>query len=475
MSPPRIAIVGRPNVGKSSLLNMLARERISIVDPTPGVTRDRISVYIDVLPPAERKEHLPVKTIEIIDTGGYGIYSGDEDDADSKALTDDVEFQIAQAIEKADLVLFIIDAHSGVAPLDETIAEMLRTGGYQDRVQVVANKVDNPEWEMHGLDAVTLGLGEPWFVSATSGHNRRIFLENLYDAIPETTGELIEDSIMKLAIVGKRNAGKSTLVNAWAGEDRVIVSEIAGTTRDAVDVRFDIEGRSLIAIDTAGVRKRKSLADDVEYYAFQRALKSIRRSDVVIHLIDATQPVSQVDKKLSMEIAKHYKPCVLVVNKWDLVEDKLNLKKEPLSPEDYLDHLNKELYGMDFAPCAFIAAKDKDGIRDVLALSFNLYEQAGHRETTGQLNEVIRHILERRGPSSRLGKQAKVLYVSQVATYPPTIVMVVNHKELFEGQYERYLMNRLREELPYSEVPIRLIFRDRRRVSLSELKSGEES
>jgi GTP-binding protein len=220
------------------------------------------------------------------------------------------------------------------------------------------------------------------------------------------------------------------------------------------------------------VRKRKSIQNEIEFYSRHRALKSIRRADVTVLLIDATLPVSQVDKKLGREIQDQLKPCVIGINKWDLVEGKKDKKGNPITTDMYVEYLSKELPGLLHAPCVFLSAAENDGVRDLIAMSFNLFEQAGHRESTGRLNSVFQQILNRRGPSSRLGKQAKILYVSQVAVHPPTIVLIVNHAELFEGGYERYIMNRLREELPYSEIPIRLIFRDRKRMALNELKGG---
>ena len=283
-------------------------------------------------------------------------------------------------------------------------------------------------------------------------------------ATPQAANGGSETEELKLAIVGKRNSGKSTLINAWAGEPRVIVSEIAGTTRDSIDVRFELDGRAILAIDTAGVRKRKSFADDIEYYAHTRMENAIRRSDVVLLLVDATTEVSQVDQKLAQTLQEQHKPTIVVVNKWDLVDD------EVISTESYLDYLTQQLRGLDYAPIVFISAKENQGLSDLTAMAFNLHQQANHRESTGKLNNAIRDIMKQRGPSSKAGARAKVLYVSQVDVNPPTIVMVVNEPKLFEGRYERYLLNELREVLPYSEVPIRLIFKKRERLELDELK-----
>ena len=459
---PVIAIVGRPNVGKSSLFNRLAGERISIVDPTPGVTRDRISTIITINPPNDTDEAdaLP-RVAEVCDTGGFGIYVAEGkrfDDAgeDLSALAPDIEAQIFAAVEGATIVLFTIDAQSGITALDEKIAQLLRRTGNTDRVIQVANKVDGPSWEVHALDAAKLGFGDTLSVSTKAGSGIRHLMEALWTRLGSRPDEPPASPEMKVAIVGRRNAGKSSLVNALAGAPRVIVSEIAGTTRDSVDVRFESDGRIFIAIDTAGIRKRKSWADDVEFYSHNRTEVALRRADVALLLLDATEPVSQVEKQLAGELVEAFKPTVIVVNKWDLVEAKQ-------TPNDYLEYLTQELPMLSFAPLVFISAKNGDGTSDAIAMAFNLHTQASHRETTGKLNALVQKILTERGPSSKLGTIAKIFYISQIETNPPTIAMVVNKPELFEGAYERYLLNRLREELPYSEVPIKLIFSARRR------------
>ncbi len=438
---PKVAIIGRPNVGKSSLLNMIANRRISSVDPTAGVTRDRVSSVVTL--PGTNKQ------IELIDTGGYGI-------EDSMNLTVDVERQIANAIGEAQLLLFVVDAQSGIAPLDKRVAELLRPY-IKEKLQIllVANKVDNERLESEAFEMMQLGFGEPIAVSATTKHNVHDLIRAIIkhidweqaaqDGTPQDAGVL-------LAIVGKRNAGKSTLVNALAGNERVIVSEQEGTTRDSVDVRFEIEDHVFTAIDTAGERRRKSIKEDIEYYSNHRALRSIRRADVAIFVVDATVPVSQVDHQLAGEILKHDKPTVVVVNKWDLVEDES-------THEAFMEYFDDALKGLNFAPFVFISAKDQAGVRDVLGMALNLHQQSGHRVSTGELNRVLEQVLSEKPPTSKSGRRPKVYFVTQLDVHPPTIVMSVNNPDYFDNTYQRFLINRFRDLLPYAEVPIKLLIR----------------
>jgi len=442
MGLPVVAIVGRPNVGKSSLLNCMVGRRISIVDPTPGVTRDRIST------PLALGEGDEARYVELVDTGGMGIEDRDD-------LTAQVEAQIDFALRSAALILFVVDARDGLMPLDRLVAQRLRK---QDKpVLLVANKIDtvNLAGELGELNG--LGFGEPLAVSAVNELGITALLERVEAVMGEAAGQAPPEAVMKLAVVGKRNAGKSTFINALAGEERVIVSETPGTTRDSVDVTIELDGRTLMLIDTAGLRKhQKQQSDSIEFYSRHRALRSIRRAGVVLMMIDASVPVSQVDKELAGVIAEEFKPVVLVVNKWDLAAGKA-------SGEDYQDYLAKTLPQIAYAPVSLTTAKDGMNVRATVRLAEQLHGQARTRVSTGELNAIVQRILTERGPSHKAGTKApKILYVSQVAVEPPTIVCFVNDVRSFDYRYERYLINRLRETTPLVEVPIRLLFRGRR-------------
>lgn len=441
MSLPVVTIVGRPNVGKSSLLNCLAGRRISIVDATPGVTRDRVSTTVRLGEPGRQR------LIELVDTGGMGI-----EDADR--LTDHVEGQILQAMQEAAVVLFVVDAREGITPLDQHVAERLRRLGKP--VLLVANKIDQARVVGETGELYGLGFGEPLEISAIHQSNIGELLEGLMELLPDEP-EASDENVpaMKLAIVGKRNAGKSTIVNALAGQERVIVSEVPGTTRDSVDVLIQAGSRKLMLIDTAGVRRKKSLANDVEFYSQHRALRSVRRADVVALVIDASLKVSQVDKNLAGVIAGEYKPVLIVVNKWDLA-------REASEPEAYQEYFGKTFPELSYAPISFTTATEGVNLTETLDLAEELLAQARTRVGTGQLNQVIEEIATLRGPSHKAGtKPPKILYASQVGVEPPTIVCFVNDPRSFDEGYRRFLINRLREHLPFAEVPIRLFFRGR--------------
>lgn len=436
MSLPSVAIVGRPNVGKSSLLNSLTRRRVSIVDPTPGVTRDRVSAVCEI----------DDKYFELIDTGGYGI-----EDIDN--LTEHIEGQIQYAIAGASLILFVVDAMEQITPLDLEVARLLRRVSVP--VLLVANKCDSGHQVSLAGALVSLGFGEPLCVSALHGHNRRELMEQIITKLGENVSDEAPSLTMKVVLVGRRNVGKSTFINALAGYDRVIVSEIPGTTRDSIDVNFEIDGEQFMAIDTAGVKKKRKHKNDIEYYGYTRALGSIRRADVVLFLIDAEEPIGEVDKKLAGYVVDEYKPCIIVVNKWDLA-------KGSASVEDYADYTAKMMPHLAYAPLAFTTAKDGKNIKSTIDLARSLFNQAQARVTTGQLNRVIEEAVQAQQPmAGKQGGQPKLYYATQVATCPPTIVLFVNDTALIREQYRRFVEKRLRAALPFAEVPLRLIWRAR--------------
>ncbi|MCH7994529.1 MAG: ribosome biogenesis GTPase Der [Planctomycetes bacterium] len=437
MPLPVIAIVGRPNVGKSSIFNMLAGRRTAIVEPTAGVTRDRVTAICDI----------DEKYFELVDTGGHGVVDRDD-------LSEHIERQIEYAIQKADIVLFVVDAREGLMPLDRNTAELLRP--FHDRVRLVANKVDEPHMAAQVGEFIKLGFGEPITVSAANGSGRWSLTALIEQCLADNPNEMPVDPIMKIAVVGKRNAGKSSFINALAGEDRVIVSEVPGTTRDSIDVRFEKDNRTFVAIDTAGVRKKNKIQDDIEFYSHLRATAAIQRADIVLFLIDSTIKISQVDKRLGKLISSEHKPCILVVNKWDKA-------KALASSDDYGDYLSKVLPEIDYAPIAFTSAITGRNLQSTIDLATELFKQANTRIGTGKLNQILQQAISTNLPSPKRGqKSPKFHYATQVTTRPPTIVVFVNSASLVTQNYQRFLMNRFRESLPFDEIPIRLTFRSRR-------------
>jgi len=437
----RVAIVGRPNVGKSTLLNRLVQSRVAIVEPTAGVTRDRISV------PARIPTPWGERTIEVIDTGGIGIVDRDD-------LGPHVEEQIRAALEIADLIVFVVDVRDGLVPLDRTVAERLR--GSEAPVLLVVNKTEGTKFDWDVDEFRRLGIGgEPVAISAQNGEGIGVLCERIATLLPalDVEVETLPAPVMKLGVVGRRNAGKSTFINALAGEQRMIVSEIPGTTRDAVDVRFERDGKTFVAIDTAGVRKRSRMQDAIEFFSESRARRTIRRADVVLLLFDVTRKLSALEKRLAREIADNYKPVILGANKWDLAAG--------FAPSHFEKYLDQELPGIAFAPTVFLSAQTGQGVAETLALAEELFRAARTRISTGELNRVLERATQARSPS-RSGHRVRVLYATQADGVPPRFIVFVNDKRLVGKSYLRYLENRIREELPFGEVPVRIVLRDRK-------------
>jgi GTP-binding protein len=434
---PLVAIVGRPNVGKSSLFNWLARRRIAIVDPTAGVTRDRVSALVK----AEDR------FFELVDTGGIGVQDVDN-------LTAQIEKQIETALEQAAVILFVVDARAGLMPLDDEVARRLR---YVTKpIICVANKCDTPELEPGAAEFYKLGRGKLICVSAQQNRNRRELLALIHERLPpqeEPDPEL--DVTLKLAIVGRRNTGKSTFINSLAQSERMIVSEVPGTTRDSVDVRFERDGQVFVAIDTAGVRRKGSISSDIEFYSLTRAQRSIRRADVVLLFHDPRVHVSKVDKQLAEYVLDQHKPAIFVVNKWDLAAG--------MPTSKFGNYLRNIFPNLDYVPIAFITARSGKNVQGVLNLAQNLHKQASARVGTGDLNRVLRLALSQQPPPMRQNRRPKIFYGTQVSANPPTIVLFTNGPELFDNTYQRYLVKMFRDHLPFNDVPIKLYLRHKRR------------
>jgi GTP-binding protein len=452
MAIPQVVIVGRPNVGKSSLLNWLAGKRISIVDDKSGVTRDRVTHLMEYCG----------RFFELVDTGGIGNIDDDN-------LTRQVEEQIDAALELADVILFVVDTRTGILPLDNEVARRLR---YIDKpIITVANKTDDERMDPDADEFYKLGRGKLVRVSTLQNRNRLELLDMVHERLPDNLyyEVLPEQPALKIAIVGRRNTGKSTFVNTLAKAERMIVSEVPGTTRDSVDVRFELDGKTFIAIDTPGLRRAKSIRTDIDFYSTHRAQRSIRRADVVLLFFDCTQRMSKVDKQLCKYIADQYKPCIFVVNKWDLLYGQMTTDR-------WVDYLRDGFPTMWHVPIAFITGQTGKNVKALLNHAQMLYKQSMQRVSTSKLNKLVRAALTRHPPPLHGILRPKIYYATQVSIQPPTIVLICNEPKAFAPAYRRFLLGVLRDNLDFGEVPIKMYLHKRRSEDTrDETGAGEDT
>lgn len=432
---PLVAIVGRPNVGKSTLFNKLVGDRISIVEDEPGVTRDRVQADCEWCG----------RVFTLIDTGGLELKSDDE-------MWTHIREQVEIAVSAADAIVYVVDGRTGLTLDDEAIASYLRKAKVP--VVLAVNKLDNNEVDKT-YDFYELGIGEPFAVSAVQGKGLGDLLDAVTEHLPEFDGEG-EDDVLDIAIVGKPNAGKSSLTNKILGYDRVIVSNIAGTTRDAIDTPFERDGVRYNLIDTAGIRKKSSVDRGVEQYSVLRALAAVRRADVVFVVIDSADGVTEQDVKICGYVHEQGKPSVIVMNKWDAVE------KDTHTSAVMTKQLAAQLKFMDYFVAVYVSAMTGQRVEKLLAEARNVYEQASRRVTTSVLNDVVRDAILAVEPPSDNGRRLKVLYATQSDVFPPTFVFFVNDEKLVHFSYRRYLENSLRKAFEFRGTPIRLVFRNRR-------------
>lgn len=454
MPNPVVALVGRPNVGKSTLFNRLVGERLAIVDETPGTTRDRL---------LGESEWNGV-AFHVIDTGGIDPTHGGKTplSVGSADFIQQIREQAMIAIEGSDAVLFLTDGETGVTPPDREVAELLRRFQAKDAqgkpwppIFLVVNKCENQARREDAAEFYELGLGTPYAISALHGTQTGDLLDDLVKAFPpQPEGE--EDDSVKVAIVGKPNVGKSSLLNRLVGSERAIVSPIPGTTRDAVDTRIEFQSQQVTLIDTAGIRKRGKIDQGVERYSVLRTFKAIERADVALLVVDAQAGLTAQDAHIAGFILDAWKSCVVVVNKWDTIE------KDTHTMEGYTRHIRQELNFMDYVPLLFISAMTGQRVDRVLPLALQVQEERLVRLTTSKINQVLQKAQDIHPAPSRSGRQLKMFYGTQVRSDPPTFMVYVNDPRLVHFSYRRYLENRLREEYGFLGTPIRLVMKGRR-------------
>lgn len=437
MSKPLVAIVGRPNVGKSTFFNRVVGKRIAIVQDTPGVTRDRI--YED----AEWDR----RKFTLVDTGGI-------DPSGEDVLWQKMREQAQIAIDLADVIVLFADGKHGVSPDDADVANFLRRA--KKPIVLAVNKMDNPQKFDEAMAFYELGIGDPIPLSATLGLGINDVLDAIVAHLPENDGEEEAEQGLQIAVVGKPNVGKSSLVNRLLGENRVIVENLPGTTRDAIDTPFERDGERYVLIDTAGMRKRKSIEENsVERYGVIRALGAVRRADVVLIVIDASMGMTEQDVKIAGYAHEEGKACAVLVNKWDLIE------KDTHTMNQFKKDVMRDLAFMDYVPVLFISALTGQRVSRIFEVVQSVYAQSVRRIPTGVLNEVVNHATAAVEPPTDKGRRLKILYATQVSVKPPTFVFFVNEPELLHFSYRRYLENQLRQTFGFEGTPIRLIARKR--------------
>ncbi len=437
MGKPVVAVVGRPNVGKSTFFNYLAGSRISIVEDTPGVTRDRIYTEIE----------WRSKKFTLIDTGGIEPYSED-------IIMQQMKRQAEIAIETADVIIFMVDAKDGMTATDKEVATMLRKS--QKPVILTVNKVDrvgDPPPEVY--EFYNLGMGDMVVISSVHGLGMGDLLDAVFEHFPEDMDDEEEPDVIKVAVVGKPNAGKSSLINSILGEERVIVSNIPGTTRDAIDTHVENNGQKYTFIDTAGIRKRAKINENIEKYSTIRSWTAIERADVCLIMIDAEDGVTEQDTKIAGYAHQQGKASIIVINKWDLIE------KQTGTLEEYRKQVHEKLGFMTYAPVLFISAKTGQRVNKIYELIKFVADQSAFRISTGMLNDLVNEAIAMVQPPSDKGKRLKIYYMTQAGIKPPSFVVFVNDLELFHYSYERYLENQLRKNFGFEGTPIRFIHRQR--------------
>ena len=441
MPKPIVAVVGRPNVGKSTLFNRLTGRRIAIVEDIPGITRDRL--YAD--------GEWNGRTYTLIDTGGIGM---DEEDP----LVAQIRVQAEVAMEEADVILFVVDGEQGITSVDQDLANLLRRG--ETPTLLVVNKADNAAREREAAEFYALGMGELYSVSSLSGRNVGDLLDVVVSHFPPDTGEEEpDDDTVKLALIGRPNVGKSSMLNAMLGEERAIVSPVAGTTRDAIDTSLEWEGHKLLLIDTAGIRRSGKIQGTVEYYSVLRAQRAIERCDVALTVIDAEEGLRDGDKRVAGMADEAGKSSVLVVNKWDVGRHKTmaaNPNKNPLAV--FTQELRDEMPFVSYAPIAYCSALRRTGIGALVETALSAAENHAMRIPTGELNRIVRDAVDYR-PLNDKGRTFKIRYATMPAVKPPTIILFVNDPEMMHFSYKRYLENQIRKAYAFEGTPIRLIAR----------------